>query len=61
MQLQIAKGRLFDADALNVNNLKLFPGANRESTAEQFAEQINKALSQIEAGAYTEVPEDKDD
>lgn len=51
-QLQIAKGRLFASDALRVTNLKLFPGNNRESSAEQFAEQINKALSQIEAGDY---------
>lgn len=51
-QLALAKGRLFDSDALDVTNLKLFPGTNRESTAEQFAEQINKAISMIEADDF---------
>ena len=53
-QIEIAKGRLFDADAMRVSNLKLFPGANREATAEQFAEQINKALSHIEADDFVD-------
>jgi hypothetical protein len=52
MQLELAKGRLFDTDSLNVNNLKLFTGTNRDVTAEQFAEQINKSLSRIEAGDF---------
>jgi hypothetical protein len=54
-QLDLAKKRLFDKDALAVNNIKMFPGSNRYATAEQFAEQINKSLSQIEAGDYDEV------
>lgn len=51
-QLDLAKSRLFDATALNVKNVKLFPGSNRDTTAEQFAEQINKAISQLESGDY---------
>lgn len=51
-QLDLAKGRLFDADAFNVKNLKLFPGSSRDVTSEQFAEQINKSLSQISAGDF---------
>ena len=54
-QLEVAKKRLFDKDSLAVTNIKMFPGSNRDATAEQFAEQINKSLSQIEAGDYDEV------
>lgn len=59
-QLEIAKRRLFDKEALNVDNIKLFPGSNRDSTPEQMAEQINKAIAQIDAGDY-ELVEDFDD
>jgi hypothetical protein len=51
-QLELAKHRLFDPDALNAANIKLFPGSSRDATPEQFAEQINKALAQIEAGDF---------
>ena len=54
-QLDLAKSRLFDRDALAVKNVKLFPGSNRDTTAEQFAGQINKTISQLEAGDYEEV------
>lgn len=54
-QLELAKKRLFDQDALAVINIKLFPGTSRDTTAEQFAEQINKSLSQIEAGDFEDV------
>lgn len=50
--LELAKGRLYGADALGAKNLKLFPGSSRDVTSEQVAEQINKALSQIEAGDF---------
>lgn len=51
-QLTLAKNRLFDQDSLGVTNIKLFPGSNRDTTPEQFAEQINKVISQLEAGDY---------
>lgn len=54
-QLELAKKRLFDKDSLAANNIKMFPGSNRDATAEQFAEQINKSLSQIDAGDFDEV------
>jgi predicted Mrr-cat superfamily restriction endonuclease len=54
-QLELAKKRLFDKESLGVTNLKLFPGSNRDTTADQFAEQINKAISQIESGDYVMV------
>lgn len=51
-QLTLAKSRLFDADSLGVKNIKLFPGSNRDTTPEQFAEQINKVASQLDAGDF---------
>jgi len=51
-QLEVAKHRLFDKDALDAADIKLFPGSSRDATREQVAEQINKALAQIEAGNY---------
>ena len=50
--MELAQKRLFDADSLAAQNIKLFPGSSRDVTPEQFAEQINKALSQIEAGEF---------
>lgn len=50
------KKRLFDHDAFGVSsNFSLFRGSNREVTPEQVAEQINRSLSEIEAGDYEEV------
>lgn len=54
-QLDLAKKRLFDKNALAATNIKLFPGSSRDTTAEQFAEQINKAISQLESGDFDEV------
>lgn len=51
-QLEEAKRRLFDKDALDVSNIKLFPGTNRDTTAEQVADQIIRAIAQIEAGDF---------
>jgi hypothetical protein len=51
-QLEVAKHRLFDRDALQTRNIKLFPGSAREASPEGMAEQVNKALSQIEAGDF---------
>jgi hypothetical protein len=54
-QVKLAANRLFDKDALAVTNIKLYPGTDRDTSAEQFAEQINKSLSQIEAGEFEAV------
>jgi uncharacterized protein YgbK (DUF1537 family) len=51
-QVDNLKHRLFDTDALNATNFSLVAGSNREVTAEQMAEQANRALSQLEAGEY---------
>jgi hypothetical protein len=58
-QLEVLKHRLFDADSMKAKNFKLFPGTNRDATAEEIAEEINKALGRIEAGDF-EVVEDDD-
>lgn len=59
-QLELAKKRLFDKDSLAVTNIKLFPGSNRDATADQFADQINKSISQIESGDFVEVDLDSE-
>lgn len=60
-QLELAKHRLFDRKMLHVSNVKLFPGGDREATPEQMAEQINKAIAQIEAGDFESVEDFCDD
>lgn len=54
-QMEMAKNRLFSNKGIAAKNVKLFPGSYRDVTAEQVAEQINSALSQIEAGKAEEV------
>lgn len=54
-QLALAQHRLFDRDVLAAANIKVFPGSARETSPEQLARQINRALSQIEAGDYERV------
>lgn len=53
--MEVAKHRLFDKEGLDVSDIKLFPGSNRDATPEQMAEQINKAIAQIESGTAEEV------
>lgn len=60
VQMELAKKRLFGADSLQVTNVKLFPGSNRDVTAEQMAEQVNKAIAQIEVGDYDMVEQFED-
>ena len=58
-QLEIATRRLSTENGLHARDFKLFPGSSRDATAEQVAEQINKAISQIESGDF-EVVEDEE-
>jgi hypothetical protein len=48
-ELTTVAKRLFDSDSLGASNFKMFPGSSRDVTAEQFAAQINRVLSQIQA------------
>jgi len=59
-QLELAKNLLFTAEGLHASNLKLFPGTNRDATVDQIAEQVNKAIAQIEAGDYVLVEQFED-
>lgn len=56
-QLEVAKNRLFEKESLGALNVKFFPGNSRDVSPEQFAEQFNKVISQIETGDYDEVSE----
>ncbi|MEA9886510.1 hypothetical protein VDG05_19645 [Xanthomonas campestris pv. raphani] len=38
---------LFGADGLSASNFKLFPGSDREVTAEQIAGEINRVFGEI--------------
>lgn len=52
-QMEIAKHRLFAADELNVSDVKLFPGASRDVTPHQMAEEVNRVIAQMLDGNYT--------
>lgn len=54
-QLEATKRRLFTKAELDVSNIKLFPGSNRDATAEKVAEQVIRAIAQIEAGDFDKV------
>lgn len=49
-ELELAKNRLYSENGLSVRNIKLFPGSSRDVTPEKIANQINIAISHIEAG-----------
>jgi hypothetical protein len=59
-QIELANKRLFGANGIGAKNIKFFPGTSRDITAEQLATELNKALSQIEAGAYDYSASDED-
>ncbi len=61
-QLEAAKRTLFDRDGgLNVKNVKLYPGSNREVAPEQLAEQVNGVIARLLDGDYEELPDDPND
>lgn len=52
---------LFPSSHALIGNVKFYPGRNREATAEQFADQLARANSQIAAGEarlFTDIDED---
>lgn len=53
-EMDKAKHRLFDVDGLAARNVSVFLGTARDVSAEQMAQQINRGLSQLEAGEYEE-------
>ena len=56
-QIEFAKNRLFGKGGLDAKNVKFFSGTDRDATPEQYSEQMNMAISQIENGDYTLVEE----
>jgi len=56
--LEVAKYTLFNGEALAVTDFKAFPGASRENTPEQVAEEITRALAQIESGDFDILPDE---
>jgi len=57
--MEVAKHRLFDAATLDVSDVKLFPGSNRDITSEQMAEHVSKVIANLENGNY-DLAEDND-
>jgi hypothetical protein len=53
--LERAANTLFPANGGHVANVKFFLGSSRAVTAEQLAEQLNRANSQVKAGLSTAV------
>jgi hypothetical protein len=51
-QIKAAKHALFDEGGLDVGNIKLFPGSNRDVTPEDMAKEINKVIDQMLVGDF---------
>ncbi len=60
-QVQILAAKLYGPGGLGVTNIGIFPGSNPNVTAEQIAGEMNRAISQLEAGDFEEVNLDADD
>ena len=58
--LDLAKKQLFGDGGLSVADVKLFPGSSRDATSEQMAEQVSRAIAQIESGDFELVEEFED-
>jgi hypothetical protein len=52
IQINLASNRLYGEEGLQVSDVKLFPGAQRDISKDEFAEQLNKSLAEIENGDY---------
>lgn len=57
-KLDQAKSALFGSDGLRVTNFKLFPGSNREATAEEIAAQVLAVAEQLDKPDELELPEE---
>lgn len=60
-EVERASQRLFGPGGLGVKNISIFPGANANTTPEQFAAALNKAFDDIEAGRFEEVTDTDSD
>ena len=50
-QIERMSAAMFPAQGTQVVNVKFFPGGNRSVTAEQLADQLDRADAQLRAGA----------
>lgn len=57
-QMQLAQNRLYGDNGLKVKDIKLFPGTSRDVSKDEFAREVNKVLSQLEAGDFELETED---
>ena len=58
-ELDLAKYTLFDPEALGAKNFKIYPGSSREAAPAMMAEQINKSVTDILAGNFSFLEDDK--
>lgn len=54
-QVEIAAAKLFGPGGLGVTNIGFTRGSNPNATSEQIAGEINRAITQLEAGNFDEV------
>lgn len=57
-QMQLAQNRLFGEGGMDTADIKLFPGSSRDVSERDFATQVNKILSQLEAGDFEDVTDE---
>lgn len=50
--LQKTKETLFGEGGVCASNFKMFPGSNRDATAEQVAQELNLAFDRLKAGDF---------
>ena len=58
-QVEIARETLFGVSGLRANDVKLFPGTDRDTTPEQMAEQVNNAIAQVLAGDFDVISDEE--
>ena len=49
-QIALLQNRLFDSSEVAASNFKLYPGTNRDETADAIATEVNQSLSRLNAG-----------
>lgn len=60
VQMNIATRRLFGPNGMDVANIAVTPGSDRDVTADHLAGEINRALARIETGDFDLVAQFQD-
>lgn len=50
-----AQEAIFGEDGLRATNFKLFPGSNRDATADEISEELLKSMDQIKRDEFEEI------